>query len=172
MENLGKRWVTVEVPVVDATGQMIGREEKEVYRNTWQIDVERLEQSRSVQSTSRDGAADRAEVTASGAARASTLTPRHSRSDESVDTQRAMQLAVIVAAMRAQGFSERSISRVEQHAERLIDAFHAEGVRVPTPKIFDPKAPSARARHPRSAPDRAANREIERAPSEPSAPPL
>jgi hypothetical protein len=173
LENLGKRWVSVKAPVVDAAGQVIGQEEKEVYRNTWQIDVERPEQSRSVQSTSRDGAADRApgEIV-SGAPPAPTRAPRHSRSEESVDTQRAMQLAVIVAAMRAQGFSDRSISRVEQHAGRMIDAFHAEGVRVPTPKVFDPKAPSARARHVRSAPDRGANREIERALSEPSAPPL
>jgi hypothetical protein len=173
LENLGKRWVTVEIPVVDATGQVIGQDEKEVYRNTWQIDVERLERSRSVQSTSRDGAADRAqEGIASGVPRAPTRAPRHSRSEESVDAQRAIQLAVVVAAMRAQGFSERSISRVEEHASRMIHAFQAEGVRVPTPKVFDPKAPSARARHIRSAPDRAANREIERAPSEPSAPPL
>lgn len=173
LENLGKRWVSVEAPVADATGRVIGQEEKEVYRNTWQIDVERLEQTRSVQSMSRDGAADRApgEIE-SGAPRAPTRTPRHSRSEESVVAQRAMQLAVIVSAMRAQGFGERSISRVEQHAGRMIDAFHAEGVRLPTPKVFDPKAPSARGRHAPSAPDRAANREVERALSEPSAPPL
>ncbi|MDN7179377.1 DNA primase [Caballeronia sp. SEWSISQ10-4 2] len=173
LENLGKRRVSVEAPVVEATGRVIGQQEKEAYRNTWQIDVERAEQTRSVQSTSRDGAADRApgEIV-SGAPRAPTHTPRHSRSEQSVTAQRAMQLAVIVAAMRAQGFSERSISRVERHAERMIDAFHAEGVRIPPPRVFDPLAPSVRGRHAPNAPDRAASREIERALSEPSAPPL
>jgi hypothetical protein len=173
LENLGKRWVSVEAPVVDASGRVIGQEEKEVYRNTWQIDVERPEHTRSVQSMSRNGAADRApgEIV-SGAPRTPTRTPRHNRREESVAAQRAMQLAVIVAAMRAQAFGERSISRVEQHAGRMIDAFHAEGVRLPTPKVFDPKAPSARGRHAPCALDRAANRELERAPSEPSAPPL
>ncbi|MEA3099127.1 LPD7 domain-containing protein [Caballeronia mineralivorans] len=173
LENLGKRWVSIEAPVVDASGRVIGQEEKEVYRNTWQIDVERPEHTRSVQSMSRNGAVDRApgEIV-SGAPRAPTRTPRHNSREESMAAQRAMQLAVIVAAMRAQAFGERSISRVEQHARRMIDAFHAEGVRVPTPKVFDPLAPSARGRHAPCALDRAANRELERAPSEPSAPPL
>jgi hypothetical protein len=39
LENLGRRLVTVTVPVVDATGTVIGEEEKDVYRNTWQVDV-------------------------------------------------------------------------------------------------------------------------------------
>lgn len=173
LENLGKRWVSVEAPVVDAPGQVIGRQENEVYRSTWQIDVERLEQTRSVQSMFHNEAADRAPgETVSGVSRAPTHTPRHSRSEASVAAQREMQLAVIVAAMRAQGFGERSISRVEQHAERMIDAFHAEGVRIPPPRVFDPLAPSVRGRHAPNAPDRAASRELERALSEPSAPPL
>jgi hypothetical protein len=39
LENLGRRLVTVTVPVLDATGNVIGEEEKDVYRNTWQMDV-------------------------------------------------------------------------------------------------------------------------------------
>lgn len=39
LENLGRRLVKVMMPVLDATGNVIGEEEKEVYRNTWQVDV-------------------------------------------------------------------------------------------------------------------------------------
>jgi hypothetical protein len=85
-----------------------------------------------------------------------------------VDSQRAMQMAVIVAVMRAQGFRDRSIARVEQHAGKLYDAFRAEGVRVPAPKVFDPKAPSTRSRAGRAAPERTTAREVERTSSEPA----
>lgn len=79
-----------------------------------------------------------------------------------LDSQRAMQMAVIVAVMRAQGFSDRSIGRVQSHAGKLYDTFRAEGVRVPIPRVFDPKAPSARLRALRPAPGRSAEREVER----------
>jgi Large polyvalent protein-associated domain 7 len=39
LESLGRRWVTIEAPVRDQAGTIIDVEEKEVYRNTWQIDV-------------------------------------------------------------------------------------------------------------------------------------
>jgi hypothetical protein len=81
-------------------------------------------------------------------------------------------MAVIVAAMRAQGFSDRSIGQVEPHAGKLYDAFRAEGVRVPTPRVFDPKAPSTRLRAPRPAPGRSAEREVECTPSGPDQPSL
>jgi hypothetical protein len=102
---------------VDSTGTVSGQEEKEVYRNTWQIDVERPQRwtsTQSAQATSRDASGGRERgAPANGTPPTSTRTPRHSRTEESVDAQRAMQLTVIVAAMRAQGFSERSISRVD-----------------------------------------------------------
>jgi hypothetical protein len=79
-----------------------------------------------------------------------------------VDSQRAMQMAVIVAVMRAQGFSDRSIGRVEPHAGKLYDTFRAAGARVPIPRVFDPKAPSTRLPAPRPAPGRSAEREVER----------
>jgi len=74
--------------------------------------------------------------------------------------------------MRQQGFSERSISRVQQRAQRLLDAFEAEGVEVPRPRVFDPEAPSARSRRPRATQERATAREMERTPSEPAPPGL
>jgi hypothetical protein len=72
--------------------------------------------------------------------------------------------------MRAQGFSERSISRVQQQAARMLDAFNQEGIPVPFPKVFDAKAPSGRDRRMRARTDRAAGRELERAPAERSVP--
>jgi hypothetical protein len=81
-------------------------------------------------------------------------------------------MAVLTAAMRQHGLSERSIALVQQHAQRLMGAFEAEGVTVPRPRVFDPEAPSARSRRIRAAPDRAQSREVERAPSEPAPPSL
>ena len=42
-----------------------------------------------------------------------------------------IHLAVIVAAMREQGFSDRSVDRVKRRAVRMLDALHAEGVELP-----------------------------------------
>jgi hypothetical protein len=89
-----------------------------------------------------------------------------------VDSQRALQMAVIVAVMRARGFSDGAIRRVEPHAGKLYDTFRAEGVRVPTPRVFDPKAPSTRLRALRPAPGRSAEREVERTLSGPEQPSL
>jgi len=86
--------------------------------------------------------------------------------------ERAVQMAVLTAAMRQQGFSERSIARVQQHAQRLMTAFEAEGVTVPRPRVFDPDAPSARSRRTRTATERVPSREVERGPTEPGPPSL
>ena len=194
LQNFDKRWVSIDVPVVEATGQIIGYEEKEVYRNTWQVDVEGQERAASHSSRGVSGRESGREsgpeserqseggsgrdsgrespADAGGGSPAVSRTPHPGRSGDAVDSQRAMQMAVIVAAMRAQGFSDRSIGRVEPHAGKLYDAFRAEGVRVPTPRVFDPKAPSTRLRAPRPAPGRSAEREVERTPSGPDQPSL
>jgi len=70
--------------------------------------------------------------------------------------------------MQEQGFSERSIARVQQRAARMLVAFEKEGIPVPTPKVFDPKAPSGRDRRKRPAPEREPARELDRTPAEPS----
>jgi hypothetical protein len=44
LENLGKQWVSVEVPVKDKAGKVIGTEPKEVHRNTWDVQVEGMKQ--------------------------------------------------------------------------------------------------------------------------------
>jgi len=190
LQNFDKRWVSIDVPVVEATGQIIGYEEKEVYRNTWQVDVEGQERAASHSSRGVSGRESGPEserqsgrgsgrdsgrespADAGGGSPAVSRTPHPGRSGDAVDSQRAMQMAVIVAAMRAQGFSDRSIGQVEPHAGKLYDAFRAEGVRVPTPRVFDPKAPSTRLRAPRPAPGRSAEREVERTPSGPDQPSL
>lgn len=169
LENLGRRWVTVNVPVLDATG-MIGEEEKGVYRNTWQVDVTGQERAQS-EPDARDTADSKAETAGQAPPHQAQAAGRRDPSTASPE-ERAVQLAVLTTAMRQQGFSERSISRVQQRAQRLLDAFEAEGVTVPRPRVFDPDAPSARSRRPRATQERTAAREMERAPSEPSPPGL
>ncbi|QIE24671.1 LPD7 domain-containing protein [Caballeronia sp. SBC2] len=186
LQNFDKRWVSIDVPVVEATGQIIGYEEKEVYRNTWQVDVEGQERAASLSSrgvSGRESGTESERQSGSGSGRESpadaggggpavSRTQHPGRSGDAVDSQRAMQMAVIVAAMRAQGFSDRSIGQVEPYAGKLYDTFRAEGVPVPTPRVFDPKAPSTRFRAPRPAPGRSAERELERTPSGPDQPSL
>ncbi|CAN7450529.1 DNA primase [Caballeronia sp. LjRoot34] len=180
LQNFEKRRVSIDVPVVAATGQIIGYEEKEVYRNAWQVDVEGQVRAASLSSrgvsgresgpesgrqSARDSGRDsgrESPADARGGSPAVSRTPHPGRSGDAADGQRAMQMAVIVAAMRAQGFSDRSIGRVEPYAGKLYDTLRAEGVRVPTPRVFDPKAPSTRLRAPRPAPGRSAKREVER----------
>ena len=171
LENLGKRHVTVTVPVVDAAGQVISEEEKDVYRNTWAVDIVGRERTRLVERAQSPPEHDpRAGQTQVGPE--IVRADRRSATPQAVPEDRAMQLAVIVAAMREQGFSERSIVRVQQRAERMLDAFHAEGIPIPVPRVFDPKAPSARSRRVRPAAEQVLDREVERAPSEPSPPTL
>lgn len=169
LENLGRRLVTVMVPVVDATGNVIGEEEKEVYRNTWQVDVLGQERAQSHPgATERQGEAGRSETAAPEQAQAACRREASVVSPE----ERAVQMAVLTAAMRQQGFSERSIARVQQRAQRLLTAFESERVTVPRPRVFDPEAPSARSRRARTAAERVPTREVERGPSEPAPPSL
>ncbi|WP_321893757.1 LPD7 domain-containing protein [Paraburkholderia tropica] len=173
LENLGRRWVTVNVPVLDATGKVIGEEEKGVYRNTWQVDVTGRERTQSQVDVPDmpDAPESKAETDKPTPSRHAAAAGRHDRST-ALPEERAVQLAVLTTAMRQQGFSERSISRVQQRAQRLLDAFEAEGVAVPRPRVFDPDAPSARSRRPRATQERATAREMERTPSEPAPPGL
>ncbi|WP_175240716.1 MULTISPECIES: LPD7 domain-containing protein [Burkholderia cepacia complex] len=78
-----------------------------------------------------------------------------------------IHLAVIVAAMREQGFSDRSVDRVKRRAVRMLDALHAEGVELPRPRVFDPAAPSARAEKVEHQQSSAPSREIDQAPAMP-----
>jgi hypothetical protein len=172
LENLGRRLVTVTVPVVDATGTVIGEEEKDVYRNTWQVDVAGQERTQPrAAAPERERERERSEEhRASTPEQAQAL--RRRKPSVVPPEERAVQMAVLTAAMRQHGLSERSIALVQQHAQRLMGAFEAEGVTVPRPRVFDPEAPSDRSRRIRAAPDRAQSREVERAPSEPAPPSL
>jgi hypothetical protein len=169
LENLGRRLVAVKVPILDDHGMAVGEEEKDVYRNTWQIDVVQCEKSTAESGGRSEPAAGIATAPAHAPAREDGQ--EHRRSTVS-DEEKVLHLAVLIGAMREQGFSTRSIARVQQRAEEMLDAFGQEGIPVPRPRVFDPKAPSERDRRTRPAagraPVRETEREIERTPAEPS----
>jgi hypothetical protein len=155
------------------------RLEENLIRTTEVLSLTRLD----FQRQSRSGATERqGEAGKSEPALPPTPTPTPTptpaqaarRRDPSVASpeERAVQMAVLTAAMRQQGFSERSIARVQQRAQRLMTAFEAEGVTVPRPRVFDPDAPSTRSRRTSAAPERVPTREVERGPSEPAPPSL
>lgn len=166
LENLGKRLVTVRVPVVDGEGRVIGEDDRDVYRNTWQVDaVQRhLDLEASAPQSAGNPPADDARGAGSPAAPAPEPSHPHHGTRRAEDDQ-TMHLAVLATAMREQGFGERSIARVQQRAERMLVAFARDGTPVPTPKVFDPKAPSGRDQRRRPAQARALAPEIERAPA-------
>ncbi|MBN3804345.1 DNA primase [Paraburkholderia sp. Ac-20336] len=169
LENLGKRFVIVRVPILDDEGKVIGEEEKDVYRNTWQVEVAQQDRTASAlppQSASTAAGEDRSVDSHAEPAPMQELQRR--RDARYPESERALHLAVLMAAMREQGFSERSVARVQQRAERMLVAFQSEGIPVPTPKVFDPNAPSGRDRRRHSAPERTPAREIDLTPAEPS----
>ncbi|WP_186105351.1 LPD7 domain-containing protein [Burkholderia gladioli] len=169
LENLGRRLVTVKVPILDEHGVVIGEDERDVHRNTWQVDVMGRERT-AAQAVSEPERVARADATPAG-------TGAHENGQESrrpgvSDEDKVLHLAVLTGAMREQGFSARSIGRVQRRAEALLDAFGREGIPVPRPKIFDPKAPSERDRRTRAAVGRVPARdiapELAHTPAEPS----
>ncbi|KWO42515.1 DNA primase [Burkholderia sp. MSMB1459WGS] len=168
LENLGRRLVTVRVPVFDGAGNVIGEEDKDVYRNTWQ--VEAAQRSREAAASPEGDNRPDGDVSTVDS-RTAPVTQHESRRRRAAPRQEndsVMHLAVLATAMREQGFSDRSIARVRQRAERLLVAFSNDGTPVPTPKVFDPKAPSGRDQRRRSSPERAPAPEIDRTPAEPS----
>ncbi|MDN4571830.1 hypothetical protein DBB29_01740 [Pandoraea cepalis] len=64
------------------------------------------------------------------------------------DAQRLLHMSVIAEAMRAQGFSEKSVVKVQMRAGEVMDRLQAQGVQVPAPRVFDPtgRVQSPRAR--------------------------
>ncbi|WP_413144184.1 LPD7 domain-containing protein [Burkholderia cepacia] len=170
LENLGKRLVTVRVPILNDEGRVIGEDEKDVYRNTWQVEVVERGREVSVARQSDDPPGDEKRPTDLHVepVGAPELHGRHDARHS--ENERALHLAVLTAAMREQGFSQRSIARVQKRAERMLVAFQREGIPVPTPKVFDPNAPSDRNRRKHQTSERTPTREIERMPGEPSPP--
>ncbi|WP_321907892.1 LPD7 domain-containing protein [Paraburkholderia sp. J11-2] len=157
LENLGRRLVTVKVPILDEHGVVIGEDERDVHRNTWQVDLTRRERT-ATQSVSEPERVLGADATPAGTnARGN---GQESRRPGVSDEDKVLHLAVLVGAMREQGFSARSIERVQRRAEALLDAFGREGIPVPRPKVFDPKAPSERDRRTRTAVGRTPARDI------------
>jgi hypothetical protein len=169
LENQGRRLVTVKVPILDDHGTVVVEEEKDVYRSTWQVDVAHRERSAPEFATRSGRASDGAAMPVGTPAREE---GRERQLSKVSDEDKVLHLAVLAGAMREQGFSARSISRVQQRAEQMLEAFGKEGIPVPRPKVFDPEAPSERDRRARAANGRAPAREIERelahTPAEPS----
>ncbi|MBB2932015.1 LPD7 domain-containing protein [Paraburkholderia silvatlantica] len=167
LENLGKRLVTVRVPAFDGEGKVVGEEDKDVYRNTWQVDVVQRDRGASVPPESASPSGD-ARVADSSVAPAMEPPAHRQRGTRHPENDQAMHMAVLVTAMREQGFGDRSIARVQQRAERMLVAFGKEGTSVPPPRVFDPKAPSGRDQRRRAAPERAPAPEIDREPAGPA----
>jgi hypothetical protein len=167
LENLGKRLVTVRVPVFDGEGNVVREEDKDVYRNTWQVDVVQRDRA-PVGPAKSDRPGGDARVADLPAASVKEPPPRRQRDAGNLENDWAMQMAVLATAMREQGFGERSIARVQQRAERMLVAFGKEGVSVPLPKVFDPKAPSGRDQRRRPALERTPVPEIDREPASPA----
>jgi len=163
LENLGRQLVMVKMPIVDVHGTVVGEKEKDVHRNTWQVDMVQREKS-TAESAGRSESAS-VIATASADAPAREDRPGHRHATVS-DEEKVLHLAVLVEAMQEQGFSARSIARVQLRAEEMLDAFGREGIPMPRPRVFDPKAPSERDRRGRPAAGRAPMREIERTPAE------
>lgn len=169
LENQGRRIVPVKVPILNNNGAVVGEKEKDVYRNTWQVDV--MHHERSIA-----GSIDRSEGPSgmsTASVDASVREDRQAHRPSTVsDEDKVLHLAVLVGAMREQGFSTRSIARVRQRAEEMLDAFGREEIPVPRPRVFDPNSPSERDRRVRPAAGRTPAREIERefarAPADPS----
>lgn len=63
------------------------------------------------------------------------------------DPQRALHMSVLAEAMRAKGFSEKSVAKVQESAGEIMDRLYAQGVVVPAPRVFDP---AGRVQQPRS----------------------
>ncbi|QVN18991.1 LPD7 domain-containing protein [Burkholderia pyrrocinia] len=133
LSNYGRHRVTVPVPISDRLGHVTGVEPREIERYVWNATVEPRER----------------------APAAAPIVPE--------DPSRAMHLAVIAEAMRAQGFSERSVAKVQAKAGVVLDKLGEDGVAVPAPRVFDP---SGRAQQPRSRGEPVApspGKEVERA---------
>lgn len=170
LENLGKRLVTVRAPILNDEGRVIGEDEKDVYRNTWQVEVVQRGRDASVARQSDDPLGDEKRPTDLHVepVGAPELHGRHDARHS--ENERALHLAVLTAAMLEQGFSQRSVARVHKRAERMLVAFQREGIPVPMPKVFDPNAPSDRNRRKHQTSERTPPPEIERTPGEPSPP--
>jgi hypothetical protein len=167
LENLGKHLVTVRVPIFDEEGNVIREEEKDVHRNTWQVDLVQCDREPPVPPRSDSPSVD-ARVADQPVATVLETPPHRSRHTRDPESDQAMHMAVLAMAMREQGFGERSVARVQQRAERMLVAFRKEGTSVPPPKVFDPKALSGRDQRRRPAPRRISAPEIDIAPVSPS----
>lgn len=134
LKNYGRRRVDAEVAVVDGHGAVTGAERRVIERYVWIVTAEPRE-------------------------------PRARTPDESTersDPQRVLHMSVFAEAMRAHGFSDRSVAKVQAKAGIVLDRLNEQGIPVPAPRVFDPagRVQKPRSRGNRTAP--AVTPEIER----------
>jgi hypothetical protein len=172
LENRGKRWVTVNVPVLNDAGEVTGVRPKEVYRNTWDVQIrEREREHRHEQpaAAARTEVPPQARETLDPIERVRekfwdeypTLQPARPLTD--ADQMKRVHVAVIGEVMRHQGFGERAIERVQAHCAQLVGELQEQGVTVPAPRRYDRNATPTRMRHAPSPSTASQTKEIERA---------
>jgi len=117
--NYGRRRVDAEVVAVNGQGAVTGAERRTIERYVWVATAK----PRELRARMQDESAERS------------------------DPQRTLHMSVIAEAMRAQGFSDRSIAKVQAKAGIVLDRLNEQGIPVPAPRVFDP---AGRAQQPRS----------------------
>ncbi|MGX7006072.1 LPD7 domain-containing protein [Caballeronia sp. KNU42] len=176
LENRGKRWVTVNVPVLNDAGEVTGVRPKEVYRNTWDVQIrEREREYRHEQpaEAARTEGLPQARETLDPIERvrekfwndSPTLQPVRPLTD--ADQMKQVHVAVIGEVMRRQGFGERAIERVQAHCAGLVGELQEQGVTIPAPRRYDRNATPTRMRHAPSPSTASQTKEIERAVNHP-----
>ena len=176
LENLGKRWVTVNVPVLNDAGEMTGVRPKEVYRNTWEVQLRERRRDEPSDVVRSDVA--RAAQRAAGESLDPVERAREAFFDQSplwrpsqplteTDQMKHVHVAVIGEVMRSQGFGVQAIERVQAHCARLVNELQEQGVTVPAPRRYDRNAAPTRMRHASSPATASQTKEIERAVNHP-----
>lgn len=177
LENLGKRWVTVNVPVLNDAGEMTGVRPKEVYRNTWEVqlrerrrdgpsDVGRSDVAQAAPQRAPGESLDPVERAREGFFNRSPLL-RPSVPLTEADRMKRVHVAVIGEVMRSQGFGAQAIERVQAHCARLVNELQEQSVTVPAPRRYDRNAAPTRMRHAPSPATASQTKEIERAVNHP-----
>lgn len=172
LENRGKHWVTVNVPVLNDTGEVTGVRPREVYRNTWDVQIrdhEREHRREQPAAAARTEGPPQAREALDPIERVRekfwdeypTLQPARPLTD--ADQMKRVHVAVIGEVMRHQGFGERAIERVQAHCAQLVGELQEQGVTVPAPQRYDRNAAPTRMRHAPSPSTASQTKEIERA---------
>lgn len=117
LANYGRQRITADAPTVNERGEITGSGRRTIERYVWGAQIEARARQPAAELAAQD------------------------------DPQRRLHLAVLSEAMRAQGFSEKSITKTQARAGTVLDRLAQQGVVVPPPRAFDP---AGRVQQPRS----------------------